>query len=155
MELENEFKKEVKDEFLEKLDEESKKGYLFITKAFFLDADSKNNLVKHIIEDYENDNVLNKSEVEIMNKYENLLIDELRNYSVGKAYKDLKAALNKTEEENRLALVKYINLMNEYEFTYQEELDFAEFVIREYKNGKITLKEELTELMDYLENNYE
>lgn len=157
MEIEEEIKNlNQNDDFKNILTDKEKKSYEFITKAYFLKKDKLDILKNRIKCDYENKIIdLLESELELINKYNDLFVEELRNYSIGKIYNKLKELIQGNEDEKRKILVKYINLMNEYELTYEEELDFGNYIIESYKNNKITFLEPLDKLMDYLENNYE
>lgn len=157
MEIEEEIKNlNENDEFKNSLNDKEKISYEFITKAYFLKKEKLDILKDKIINDYSNKYIsLLESELELINKYNDLFIEELRNYSIGEIYNKLKDIVQGTEDEKRKVLVKYINLMNEYELTYEEELDFGNYIIESYKNNKITFLEPLDKLMDYLENNYE
>lgn len=156
MEIEEEIKNlNQNDDFKNILTDKEKKSYEFITKAYFLKKDKLDILKNRIKYDYENKIInLLENELDLINKYNDLFVDELRNYSIGKIYNKLKELIQGNEDEKRKILVKYINLMNEYELTYEEELDFGNNIIDCYKDNKITFQEPLEKLMDYLEENY-
>lgn len=157
MDLESEIKTiNSKDEFIEQLDSKRKGNYDFLINAYFLKKEKKNELIKNVRDDYSKNIItLLESEIDLINRYNDFFIDELRNYTKGTIYNSLKECIIGDDDLIRKKCVNYIKLMNEYDLTYEEELDFGGFIVNEYKNNRITLEEDLDSLMNYLERKYE